>query len=59
MSKLKNWIKKPLAVMAVLGVCVGLALAACSDDTEHASSKLQLKTSSVVVAVADSEHLAK
>jgi hypothetical protein len=59
MKKMKNWIKKPLAVMAVLGLCLGMALAACSDDDGHATSKLTHKTGNVVLAVADTEHLAK
>ena len=57
MDKLKTMIKKPLAVMVALGICVGLALAACSDDTDHATSKLEFKSGKIALA-ADSEHLA-
>jgi hypothetical protein len=44
--------------MAVLGVCLGMALAACGDDDKHATSKLTHKTGTIVLA-ADTEHLAR
>ena len=60
MKNLKNWIKRPLAIIAVLGLSVGMALAACSDDDDnYATSKLQHNTGEVVLAVADTEHLAR